>query len=196
LGFALLNTAVRTDPNSTTASPLYDVTGPGAALNEDIAVQYSFAVGLDTFQNSFTEFTQPGGGLNDASDNEIKVGFNGVFNPTGVATNQPTGYQAACTYKFDFDLGSANGGTYRLHRDNIDDDADFDHFHMVLDLLGQTCTITITPAPSRNLPPFSPINNFAMPCLSPYPMRAAFGARTGGATDNHDIANVNIVFTP
>jgi len=27
-------------------------------------------------------------------------------------------------------------------------------------------------------------------------MRAAFGARTGGANDNGDIANINITFSP
>src|SRR5262249_48349099 len=150
----------------------------GLGGDEGIA-EYSFGVGLDTFQNSYTEGNNITGGFNDASDNSIRVTYNGVFMATGVATNQPTGYQQGCTYRFDFDLGSAGGGTYRLHRDNIDDNADFDHFNMVLDLVGQTCTITITPATSRNLPAFTPINALKMPCLAPYPMRPAFAARTG-----------------
>src|SRR5262249_33674429 len=80
MGFALLNTAVKTDPNSATAAPLYDVTGPGPQLNEDIAAQYSVGVGLNTFQNSFTEGNTVNGGFNDASDNSMRIGFNGVIN--------------------------------------------------------------------------------------------------------------------
>ena len=79
---------------------------------------------------------------------------------------------------------------------SYDDMQPWDHFHMVLDLVGQTATMTITPGSDANVAAFTIFNALPMPCLSPYPMRAEFGARTGGAYSNEDIANVNIVYTP
>jgi hypothetical protein len=178
MGFVLLNTAVGNPP-------LYDVTGPGPSINEEAHAVSSVGIGLDTLQNNYTDSDPIGGADNDPSANEISVSFNTIIDG-----------KEGCAYTFGFDLGAFGGGACRLHRDNIDDDADFDHLHAVLDLVGQTLTVTITPAPSRNQQAFTPLNAWPMPCLAPYPMRAAFGGHTGGVFDNHDIANVNIVYTP
>ena len=76
------------------------------------------------------------------------------------------------------------------------DNSDWDHFNMVVDLVNQIATVTITPAASQNQPAFAIFNNYPLPGITPYPMRVEFGSRTGGATSNIDIANVNVVYTP
>jgi hypothetical protein len=92
---------------------------------------------------------------------------------------------------------------YNLHRGESpepvfgDSTTPFDHFHATIDFAssGATVTVTITPN-SIGAAPFDPIIGLVVPNALPYEMRAAFGARTGGSTDNHDVANVNISFSP
>jgi hypothetical protein len=61
---------------------------------------------------------------------------------------------------------------------------------------GATVTVTITPGPQLGIPAFTPIKGLVIGGAKPHEVRAAFGAHTGGSTDNHDIANVNITFSP
>ena len=77
----------------------------------------------------------------------------------------------------------------------LDTKSPFEHFNMTINFgaTGATVTITITPAAGRGSA-FSPISGLVLSGVKPYEMRAAFGARTGGSTDNHDIANLKIVY--
>jgi hypothetical protein len=63
---------------------------------------------------------------------------------------------------------------------------------MTSNQVGNTGEAGTTLAPGTS---FTPINGLVIPGAATSPLRAAFGARTGGATDNADLANVNIVFT-
>jgi hypothetical protein len=200
IGFALLNTNVSQNGQATGDA--------GPSITEEASATYSVTLGLDIYANAYTETTSNPvtGGFLNASNNNIKIAYNGVFNDLGTPSHGsgdlPNNHQSGCVYKFSQDIGSNGGGTFTLTRDSTftkdkyDDMQDWDHCNLTLDLLAQTATVTITPAPSRNQAPFAIFSNLPMPCLSPYPMRVAFGARTGGATDNEDIANVNVVFTP
>ncbi len=68
---------------------------------------------------------------------------------------------------------------------------DFDHAHIEVDLVNALVSVTLTPHGGSA---FTLINNFSVPGLSPYESRVAFGARTGGATANHDLDNINVAF--
>jgi hypothetical protein len=67
----------------------------------------------------------------------------------------------------------------------------FDHAHIVADLATGKVSVALTPHGGS---PIQVINNFAVPGLSPYEARVAFGARTGGSNANHDIDNINVAF--
>ncbi len=84
---------------------------------------------------------------------------------------------------------------YRLHRNALPNNAPFDHANITIDAVagGANVTVTITPAGGTA---FTPISNMFIPGFTPYEMRAAFGARTGGENDNHDIDNINVTFAP
>ena len=67
----------------------------------------------------------------------------------------------------------------------------FNHAHIAADLVAGTVSVALTPYGGS---PIQFINNLFVPGLSPYEARVAFGARTGGATANHDIDNINVAF--
>jgi hypothetical protein len=177
MGFALLPapTYGATGNGVNGASPLPSITEEG-----DNAIDGAVSIGLDTYNNGFP---------NDPDNNHLSVRW---MSSTGVflyaASLTPFGYQ--------------------IHQDNLDDTATpFDHLHLSLIVNGNgsaTVTVTITSNQVGNtgeagttIPPgtsFTPINGLVIPGVQPFPLRAAFGARTGGANDNVDIANVNINF--
>src|SRR5262249_24500349 len=100
---------------------------------------------------------------------------------------------AASLYPYNYQLHQGEPGDAISPFD--DTNSPFEHFNMTINFgaNGATVTITITPAAGRGAA-FSPISGLVLPGVKPYEMRAAFGARTGGSSDNHDIANVNIVY--
>jgi hypothetical protein len=58
---------------------------------------------------------------------------------------------------------------------------------------GAEVTLTLTPFGGEAS---TPLDRFFVPGFEPYEARAAFGARTGGGTANHDIDNVMVSFVP
>jgi Legume lectin domain len=180
LGFALLPFSVygATGNGLNGASPL-----PGITEEGDGAGDGAISFGLDTFNNGFPS---------DPDNNHVSVHYN----------------SATTAFNYAVSLTPFN---YQLHQDNLDDTATaFDHFHLSLSIDpnsgAATVTVTITSNQVGNtgengttLAPgtsFTPIKGLVIPGVGVYPMRVAFGARTGGANDNTDIANVNFVFTP
>jgi hypothetical protein len=67
----------------------------------------------------------------------------------------------------------------------------YNHAHIVVDLVGQTVSVDLTPAGGTT---FTAINNYSIPGLAPYEARVAFSGRTGAASANHDIENINVQF--
>jgi hypothetical protein len=178
MGFALLPFAVygSTGNGLNGASPLPSITEEG-----DNAQDGAISIGLDTFNNGLPF---------DPNNNHLSLHFNSANVAFNYAVSlTPFGYQ--------------------LHQDNLDDTATaFDHLHMTVDIDANsgaaTLSVTITSNQVNNtgengtiLAPgasFTPISGFVIPGVGVYPMRVAFGARTGGASDNADIANVNVTF--
>jgi hypothetical protein len=190
LGFALLNTAV------------YDITGNGPGITEEaqgvntntsgnangVARDNSFGFGLDTWDNGPTP---PNGGNNyDPDNNHLSISY------IGGGTDGPGGtsvlYETSLTpFGYNWHRGEAPEKPFN------DTTTPFDHFHATIDFdaNGATVTVTITPN-STGGAAFNPLNSFVVPAAKPHEVRAAFGARTGGSTDNHDITNINITFSP
>lgn len=65
----------------------------------------------------------------------------------------------------------------------------FNHAHIEVDLAAGTVSVALTPPGGS---PIQVLNNYAVPGLSPYEFRVAFGARTGGCTANHDLDNIRV----
>jgi hypothetical protein len=156
---------------------------PGITEEGDLAKDAAISIGLDTYDNGVA------GG--DPDSNHISVRYNSDTTVYSFAASlTPLGYQ--------------------LHQDTLDNTATaFDHLHLSLnidsnDVATLTAAITSnqvgnTGETGTSIGPgttITPINGLVIPGVHIYPMRIAFGARTGGATDNIDIANVNFVFTP
>jgi hypothetical protein len=181
LGFALLNT------------DKYGTAGPGPGLTEEAqgnnANDGSIGVGLDTWDNDFS-------GTSDPDNNHISLRYSDMSYPGGGTVPSPaTCYVliANSLYPFNYQLHQGEPGDAVSPFD--DTKSPFEHFNMTINFgpTGATVTITITPGAGRGAA-FSPISGLLLSGVKPYEMRAAFGARTGGSTDNHDIANVNIVY--
>jgi Bacterial lectin len=183
MGFVLLNTDV------------YGQTGAGPAIDDEAQRinahrDNSFGFALDTWDNGPAP---PHGGTPtyDPDNNHVGLTYIGGGNdgPGGTSILLET---------------SLTPFGYNLHRGEppekpFDDTAtQFDHFNLKLDYdsKGATVTLTITPSPQLGIAPFTPINGLVIGGAKPHEVRAAFGAHTGGSTDNHDIANVNITFSP
>jgi hypothetical protein len=205
LSVVLLNTSItQNSQNGLTSAPGSPVTGDaGVAITEEAAADYSLGVGLDIYANAYTETTSNpiNGGYLNASNNNIKITYNGIFNDLGTPSHGsgdlPNNHQLGVVYKYSLDVGSNGGGGYAMNFDKPDfDNSDWDHCKVIVDLVNQTASVIITPAASQNQPAFQIFNNFALQGIAPYPMRLEFGSRTGGATSNIDIANVLAVFTP
>jgi Bacterial lectin len=181
IGFALLNTDV------------YNQSGTGPGITEEAQGVHSprdnsIGFGLDTWDNGPTP---PNGGNNyDPDNNHVSITYIGGGNdgPGGTSILLET---------------SLTPFGYNLHRGEspekpFDDTKTlFDHFNATIDFdsNGATVTVTITPN-SIGGAAFSPISGLLIKAAKPHEVRAAFGARTGGSTDNEDIANVNITFSP
>jgi hypothetical protein len=67
----------------------------------------------------------------------------------------------------------------------------FNHAQVVVDFLSKEVTVTLTPNGGTA---FTPIDHYFIADLASYDSRVAFGARTGGATNNHDLDNINVQF--
>jgi hypothetical protein len=180
IGFCLLNT------------DMYGTAGNGPNISEEAQGNASqdgtIGVGLDTWNNSFGSF--------DPDNNHISFRFLDMTNGgNGVIPSGASSYivLANSFYPFNYQLHQGEPGDAVSPFD--DTKSPFEHFNMTINFgpTGATVTITITPAAGRGSA-FSPINGLLLSGVQPYEMRAAFGARTGGSSDNHDIANVNIVY--
>jgi hypothetical protein len=152
----------------------YGVSGPGTAITEEatgVATRdSSIGIGLDTWDND-------GNGIPDPDNNHISLHYTSSTTSVSYAVSlTPFGYQLHKEPGFN-DSGTA-----------------FDHLHMLVDIgnHGATITVAVTPAGGTS---FTPIYGLLIPFVSPYEMRAGFGARTGVSSDNHDIANIAIGFT-
>ena len=180
IGFVLLNT---TTPN-TAGDSRYGTMGDGPSITEEAQVFASLGIGLDTWDNDPPVL--------DPNDNHISVIYSD--NPQRDA-NGGNGISESVGNVAVVWAVSLTPFNYKLHRATLPDNAPFDHFHMTLDAVtgGANVTVTITPAGKD---PFTPINNLFIPNFTPYEMRVAFGARTGGENENHDIDNLNVTFAP
>jgi hypothetical protein len=179
MGFALLPVGVY----GATGNGLNGTTAlPGITEEGDSARDGAISIGLDTYDN--------GAAAEDPDANHISLHYHSSAIDYNVAVSlTPFGYQ--------------------LHQDNLDDTATaFDHLHMTVDIGssgGATVSVSITSNQVGNtgengttIPAgtsITPISGFVIPGVQIYAMRAAFGARTGGANDNADVANVNIAYT-
>ena len=207
LSVTLLNTSItQTSQNGLTSSAGNPVTGDaGIAITEEAAAYYSLSVGLDIYANAYTE-TGPAacpvnGAYTNASNNNIKISFNGIFNNLGTPSNGsgdlPDNHQQGVVWKNSLDVGSNGGAGYTLNFDKPDfDNSDFDHFNMVVDLVNQVATVTITPAPSQNQPAFQIFSNYALPGISPYPMRVNLARARAVPRPTLILPMSNVSFTP
>ena len=181
IGFCLLNTSA------------YGTAGqaPGNITEEaqgNMKTDSSIGVGLDTWNNSLSSF--------DPDNNHISFRYFDMTNGgNGVMPSGATCYVqiANSLYPFNYQLHQGEPGDAVSPFD--DTKSPFEHFNMSISFgpTGATVTVTITPAAGRGAA-FSPINGLVLSGVQPYEMRAAFGARTGGSSDSHDIANVKIVY--
>jgi hypothetical protein len=175
LGVALLPTSV------------YGMTGNGPAITEEgsSATDGALGFGLDTYNNGGLDIGNAG--LPNGTDaDEVSVN---ILSPNS---------HSYFLYAVDM-WGLTNSG-YNLHQDNVDDTATpFDHCHFTVDIssAGAMVSVTITShqQDATGGQPFNAITAL-VPGVTPYEMRVGFGGRTGGANDGHDIANVNITFSP
>jgi hypothetical protein len=182
IGFVLINT---TNLDANGNSRYGTMSGTDPSITEEAQLQASLGIGLDTWDNDLP-------GVIDPNDNHISLfysdnpqrdsnGGNGISESVG---NVGILYAVSLT-----------PFNYHLHRKMLPDNDPFDHFHMTLDVAtgGANVTVTITP---NGQAAFTPINNLFIPNFAPYEMRVAFGARTGGENENHDIDNINVTFAP
>jgi hypothetical protein len=153
---------------------VYGPTGNGPGITEEAAQAQdgSIGFGLDTFNNGLPF---------DPDNNHVSLHYNTTTTALNYAVSlTPFGYQ--------------------MHQDFLDDtNTHFDHLHMTADFtVDGVIIIIIIIIRDRSIPPdpITVFKSFLIPGVTPYEMRAAFGARTGSADDNHDIANVNIALTP
>jgi hypothetical protein len=182
LAFVLLNTQAAINGNMPPDG--YGITADGPQITEEASAYQSIGFGLDTWHNNPLPAA---GGIGDPNDNHISVIYSDApirdFSETaGLGVN----LQAVSLTPFG----------YHLHRATLPDNDPLDHFHMALDVAtggGANVTVTITPASGTA---FTPINNLFLPTFVPYEMRVAFGGRTGGENENHDVANINVTFAP
>jgi hypothetical protein len=192
LGVALIPTSVY---GTTGNGPFIAPEGPRSPNTKD----GSITIGLDTFDNGLGDDDASGF---DVDNNNLRVVYAG--------TDTLFCYQV-----------SLNGSGYQIHQDT--QSARFDHMTVTIAIdpggAGATVTVQITtnqvgntgnppgnrPSPQNRGGPgtilaagttFTPISNILIPGVLPYEARLAFGARTGGATDNEAVANVNCVFSP
>jgi hypothetical protein len=182
IGFVLMNTAMY----GTAGQPPGQITeeAQGNGVQDG-----SIGIGLDTWNNGFA-------GTEDPDNNHISFRYNDMVNGgNGVMPSGATAYVflANSLYPFKYQLHQGEPGDAVSPFDNTK--SPFEHFNMTVDFgpTGATVTITITPAAGRGAA-FSPVSGLLLSGVQPYEMRAAFGARTGGSTDNHDIANVKITY--
>jgi hypothetical protein len=183
IGFVLLNT---TTPNNA-GDPRYGTTsglGTDPQITEEAQTIASLGVGLDTWDNDFAVI--------DPNDNHISVTY--CDNPQRDANGGNGASESVGNVGILYAV-SLTPYNYKLHRKTLPDNDPFDHFHMTLDVVtgGANVTVTITPAGKD---PITPVNGLFIPNFTPYEMRVAFGARTGGENENHDIDNINVTFAP
>lgn len=175
IGIALLPTSV------------YGATGNGPSITEEgsSAKDGALGFGLDTFNNGGIDIGNSG--LPNGSDaDEVSVN---ILSP---ASNS--------YFLYAVDMWGLTNSGYNLHQDSVDDTATpFDHCHFTVDIGTGGAMVSVTITSHQQDPtggqPFTVLNAL-VPGVTPYEMRLGFGGRTGGANDGHDIANVNITFSP
>lgn len=177
IGFILLNTNAAYNGNGDT----YGTTsgGPGdPQITEEAEAFQSLGIGFDTWHNN-PPF--------DPNDNHISIFY----------TDAPTRdiSESAGNVLFLQAQSLSGFGNYHLHRATLPDTAPFDHANIIVDAVpgGANVTVTITPSGGTA---FSALSNVFVPGFVPYEMRVAFGARTGGENENHDIDNISVTFSP
>jgi hypothetical protein len=191
-GVALIPTSVY---GTTGNGPILAAEGPRSPQTKD----GSISIGIDTYDNGLGDDDSSGF---DIDNNTLKLQY--------ADTNSITNTQI-----------SLNGFGYQCHQDT--QSTRFDHMTITVAIdpngAGATVTVQITsnqvgntgdppgnrPSPANRGGPgtsvaagttFTPLSNVLLPGVLPYEMRLCFGARTGGATDNEAIANVNCLFAP
>jgi hypothetical protein len=176
MGLALLPTSVWTATGI----------GPGITEEGSATIDGSIGFGLDTYNNGPYDVGNPA--LPNPNDgDEISVNFASATAPRS-------------NFLYSVDLYSLTNNGYNLHQDIIDDVATpFDHCHFTVDIGGAgamvSVSITSRQQDSTGGQPFTAFTAL-VPGVVPYEMRVGFGGRTGGASDGHDIANINITFSP
>jgi hypothetical protein len=176
MGVALLPTSV------------WGTTGNGPSITEEgsSSPDGSLGFGLDTYNNAPFDVGNPA--LPNGLDaDEISVNFYNAAGPRSI-------------FIYGVDLYSLTNNGYNLHQDVVDDaGTPFDHCHFTVDIGGGGAMVSITitshQQDSTGGQPFTALTAL-VPGVAPYEMRVGFGGRTGGANDGHDIANVNIAFSP
>jgi len=194
-GVALIPTSVFGAYGPTGNGPVIAAEGPRAPNTKD----GSLTIGIDTYDNGLGDDDSSGF---DIDNNTLKVQY--------ASTDAISNFQL-----------SLNPFGYQCHQDT--QSTKFDHMTVTIAIDpnggGALVTVQITsnqvgnagdppgnrPSPTNRGGPgttitagtsFTPVSNLLIPGVMPYEMRLAFGARTGGATDNEAIANVNCVFAP
>jgi hypothetical protein len=169
----------------------FGTTGNGPTINEEGGTTLSsgLGIGLDTYNNA-DPFDVGNPDLPNGSDaDHVSVHYRGLFGP---------GREA---FVYAVDMFALTNKAYNLHQDFIDDGATpFDHCDFTVDIDpngGGTVSVFITSkqADATNGQRFK-VLTAVCPDMRPYEMRVGFGGRTGGADDGHDLANVNISFSP
>jgi hypothetical protein len=191
MGFCLMRTA------------LFGTTGNGASISEEGASNRGAGIGfgLDTYNNAAPY---------DIGNGSIPQGPSGNSASECSVLLRYDGFSGGPVYDFSFgiDMWSLVGGSatpskgYNLHQDDLfDDTTPFDHCRFTVDFQpggGALVNVYITSAQPNDGTggvEFQALSNILLPYIQPYEMRIGFGGRTGGATDTHDIANINIQFS-
>src|SRR5579871_2246093 len=167
----------------------------GPSISEEGSTNRGGGLGicLDDYNNGNPYDVNPAPGLpNGTDDDEVSVNI--------ISFGQGGG--GRYDFVYGVDLWSTTGLQYNMHQNNLDDaNTPFDHCDFTVDIDpaggGATVKVYITSSQKDGTggQRFQALS-VVVPGVLPYEMRVGFGGRTGGCDDTHDIANVNVSFSP